>query len=330
MPLPLMLSLIGSAIFTALLTAALTLLLIEYERCTGRLCRDVHKPYRAEVPCIGGPAYALSIALGFLAASVWAGVEPRVVLALELSVLLGAAVGLLDDLVDLDVPWKVILGALPAIPLLLLRVYEPYLALPLTGVFRMTIVYPFIALLGMTGAANSANMVDTHNGLLVGSASIMLLGALVLELLRGSPPHAVLFTAVALAGLATFYVFNRYPAKVFNGNTGSFLIGSIAAAVAIVSKLEYFFVTAWIPFIMSGFYFMASMKRLVKRDYIPQRPVIVRNGVMYPNTSRGAPITLVHVAVLPNPLTEPELVKAVHIATLFYTVLGMITTLLWM
>ncbi|RLG77788.1 MAG: hypothetical protein DRO12_01195 [Thermoprotei archaeon] len=321
---------LSASIFTAFTTALLTFFLIEYEKKFGRLCRDYHKPYDVYVPCIGGPSYFASIALGFLALSIWLGIELEIVMAIELSLVLGFLAGLLDDYADLDVKWKVIAGALPALPIIFAKVYKPYLTLPLLGTYRMSIVYPLLILIGSTVAANSANMVDTHNGLLTGSATLILAGALLLEITKGCDLHALALTATSLAAVVTFHLFNRYPAMIFNGNSGSFFIGSLIAVIAITTKLEYFFVTTWMPFTMSGFYFIASMKKLVKRNYIPERPVVVKKGFMYPNIKKDAPITLVHVAVLPNPLNESELVKAVMIAVGFFVVLGIITTILWM
>ena len=57
-----------------------------------------------------------------------------------------------------------------------------------------------------------------------------------------------------LAVLLAFYYFNRYPAKVFDGDTGSLAVGAALGALAILGRIETVVVVALIPHIMNAFY----------------------------------------------------------------------------
>src|SRR5438093_1920365 len=88
-----------------------------------------------------------------------------------------------------------------------------------------------LAVIAVVGTANAVNITDGMDGLAAG-LSIIAVGATVLFL-----PHAPAgekAVGMALCGaLAAFLVFNRYPARVFMGDTGSVAIGFGLAAMAI-------------------------------------------------------------------------------------------------
>ena len=88
-----------------------------------------------------------------------------------------------------------------------------------------------LAVIAVVGTANAVNITDGMDGLAAGLA-IIAVGATVLFL-----PHAPAgekAVGMALCGaLAAFLVFNRYPARVFMGDTGALAIGFALAAMAI-------------------------------------------------------------------------------------------------
>ena len=51
---------------------------------------------------------------------------------------------------------------------------------------------------------------------------------------------ATLFAAVLVGSCLSFLFFNLHPAKIFMGDTGSFVLGGAVAALAIVTKTELF------------------------------------------------------------------------------------------
>ena len=88
-----------------------------------------------------------------------------------------------------------------------------------------------LAVIAVAGAANAVNITDGMDGLAAG-LSIIAVGATVLFV--PNAPAAEKAVGMALCGaLGAFLVFNRYPARVFMGDTGALAIGFALAAMAI-------------------------------------------------------------------------------------------------
>ncbi len=104
---------------------------------------------------------------------------------------------------------------------------------------------PFIvfAVLAMT---NAVNLTDGLDGLASGvtalvSAAFVIAGILFSAKYTGLDADTmpgILFFAALLGGCLGFLVFNKNPAKIFMGDTGSLALGGGIAAAAIVMKLE--------------------------------------------------------------------------------------------
>ncbi|HYK54215.1 MAG TPA: phospho-N-acetylmuramoyl-pentapeptide-transferase [Candidatus Eremiobacteraceae bacterium] len=86
-----------------------------------------------------------------------------------------------------------------------------------------------LALCAIVGAANAVNLTDGLDGLATGTAlaPLLLLGLGALSSV----------TLAALGACTAFLWFNRHPAKIFMGDAGSLLIGSLIAGAAIQSGL---------------------------------------------------------------------------------------------
>jgi phospho-N-acetylmuramoyl-pentapeptide-transferase len=103
------------------------------------------------------------------------------------------------------------------------------------------IPHPFwflLAILALVGTANAVNLTDGLDGLAVGTVIPALIA---LQLPAASLAIApIVTTNVAmsvLGGCLTFLWFNRHPARVFMGDTGSLLLGALVAGSAIASHL---------------------------------------------------------------------------------------------
>jgi len=88
-----------------------------------------------------------------------------------------------------------------------------------------------LAILALVGAANAVNLTDGMDGL-AGGLSIIAVGALVL-LVPGAAAGEKAVAMTLCGGIAAFLFFNRYPARVFMGDTGALAIGYALAAMAI-------------------------------------------------------------------------------------------------
>jgi len=101
----------------------------------------------------------------------------------------------------------------------------------------------------IAGSTNSYNLTDGLDGLLASVSIVSFLGLFVL--LEGIGKTSLsYFVVVFIGALSGFLYFNKNPAKVFMGDTGSLAIGGAVGSIAIVSRAEIFLVFfATIPII---------------------------------------------------------------------------------
>lgn len=100
--------------------------------------------------------------------------------------------------------------------------------------------YVFVVII-LFGTTNAVNFTDGVDGLLAGTGAIAF-GAFMLIALKVGELDSAVMSAAMIGGLLGFLVFNRHPAKVFMGDTGSLGVGGAMAAVAILTKTEFLLV----------------------------------------------------------------------------------------
>jgi len=193
---------------------------------------DSHQK-KAGTPTGGGILFvALAIVGGALASLAGhAGALPAVV-ALAVGGLIGAA----DDSsklrrgsIGIPARLKLPIQFLLAIPVTWLALnaagwHEVWLPLPGPVLFVLGWV-------GVVGAANAVNITDGMDGL-AGGLSVIAIAALVL-LIPGAPAGEAAVGLTLCGCLIAFLVFNRYPARVFMGDTGALGIGYALGAMAL-------------------------------------------------------------------------------------------------
>ncbi len=95
-----------------------------------------------------------------------------------------------------------------------------------------TFYYPF-ALLFLTGLVNALNLTDGLDGLL--SATVAVLAAFFLLYgNRNGESNLLIFGTLLLGMTLAFLLFNRHPAKVFMGDTGSLFLGGLVAGAGLI------------------------------------------------------------------------------------------------
>jgi phospho-N-acetylmuramoyl-pentapeptide-transferase len=129
------------------------------------------------------------------------------------------------------------------------------------------LVFPF-AVVAIVATANAVNLTDGMDGL-AGGLSAIAVAALVL-LLPGAPAGEKAVAMSLCGALVAFLIFNRYPARVFMGDTGALAIGFALAAMAIqqglivlLPLLGLVFVLETLSVIIQVAYFKASGGRRV-------------------------------------------------------------------
>lgn len=279
------------------------------EKRLGFIAIDAHKPGKVVVARSGGPALMASLVLSLF---YWgfAGKLNELTAVYILSAIVAGLLGLVDDLVHVGVKLKLVLFCLPAVPPVLLHLYEPYPYVPGVGHLRLTIVYPLAAVAAYDVMANAFNMSDTHNGVIVSAFLVFSSSIFLSTFLAGPSPLEGFETllAISLLVILGYLPINIYPAKMLNGNSGSHLIGSLAAALTLVSRREFLALMLLIPQILNG-YLILFTTGLKSKEAIERPTKLKEGGFIAPNCSPKAPITLVKLLVIEKELTEPELVK---------------------
>ncbi|MDR3292152.1 MAG: phospho-N-acetylmuramoyl-pentapeptide-transferase [Methanobrevibacter sp.] len=100
-----------------------------------------------------------------------------------------------------------------------------------------------IILIGMTGAINAVNLIDGMDGLAAGIIAIASFASVIYLFVTGDLDKSLPF--IVLTGVTLgFLVFNRYPASIFMGDTGSFVLGAGYATAVLITDIPYFGVLA--------------------------------------------------------------------------------------
>ncbi len=287
--------------------------------------RDVHKRSMARIPEMGGLAILFGLAIGVTSYVVLFPHFAREAVAFLGTVLIAGGIGIVDDLRPLGARVKPLLTALACLPILALKTYDPFPVIPLIGTVRLTIVYPLLIPLAIAVTSNSVNMMDVMNGSMAGTVAIIA-AALTAILFASGNMQSASFAVALLAAMLAFYYFNRLPAKVFGGDTGSLAVGAALGALAILGRIETVVIVALIPHIMNAFYGLASVGGLRERREILLRPIrLLRNGLLAASSRKDAPVTIARLILAQGPLSEGEIVKGMIALTGVSSLLAVLT-----
>jgi phospho-N-acetylmuramoyl-pentapeptide-transferase len=91
-----------------------------------------------------------------------------------------------------------------------------------------------LGILAITGTIHAVNLADGLDGLAAGTVMppLFVFGLISAQ---SNVPAAAIAASVGVGACAGFLVFNRHPAKLFMGDTGSLALGALLAGVAILS-----------------------------------------------------------------------------------------------
>ena len=227
---------------------------------------DVHKANKPKVVDMGGFAivfgflFAVSFLFPFLSKSLALSV-----LAGVFAIVLTAFIGVFDDLFVLSPLKKIVLLLVASIPLIITRSGNPFINLPFFGSVSLGYFYFLVFIpLFFTVFANATNMLAGYNGLASGLGIISLVFLSIAALIIKN--HVILyFTIPFLGALFGFYLFNKYPAKVFPGDVGNLTIGALIATAVIIANAEtlalYFGILYLINFTLYFVYTFFFMQR---------------------------------------------------------------------
>ena len=289
---------------------------------------DIHKLNKPKIPEMCGLSILAGLTVAAFASSQLLSAHSREIVAFLGTVLIAGTIGVIDDIRTLSPRLKPVLTTIAAAPILLLGTYDPHPVFPLVGTIRLTILYPFLILFAIAVPANAVNMLDVLNGSMSGTLAIVSLALGVVLALSGKAAAASLALAL-LGSLLAFYLFNRCPARVFAGDTGSLAVGAAVGALAVIGSIEAVTIVALALYIMNAFYGLASIGRLYERREVRSRPVRLRDdGLLEATADKDAPVTLTRLILAEGQLHERQIVHIMLLLTVVSSALAVLASLL--
>ena len=212
-------------------------------------------------PTMGGIMFIVGILAAVLLALAIGGGDGTGLLVFAFALVFGL-IGFIDDYAKLKkkentgltAPQKFLLQLAAAIAFTALLRYtghlSPDLYIPFihTKIVLPWVVYMIFAAFVMVGCVNAVNITDGVDGLAAGVTMVVMVFFTVVGLLW-KMTALTLFPAALLGGLAAFYVYNRHPAKVFMGDTGSLFLGGAVAAMGFAMDMPLILILVGIIYI---------------------------------------------------------------------------------
>ncbi len=124
--------------------------------------------------------------------------------------------------------------------------FEPKIMIPFTNGYIWAIpmpVYIAFVIFVVTGTVNAVNLTDGIDGLAASITAVVMVFFAVCYSVAHKIGGAIFAAAVA-GGLLGFLIYNKYPAKVFMGDTGSLFLGGAVVTLALSLKMPLFLVIA--------------------------------------------------------------------------------------
>ena len=223
---------------------------------------------KAGTPTMGG---LLVVPVGVIVGGLVAPSDARLP-AVAAITLASMAIGAVDDWrsltkhhnTGLTPRGKLLLQAISAVAFLAWAAFEQQMggdiALPLGWVLPLGLLIWPLGLFVFLAESNATNLTDGLDGLAAGCGAIVFSGLGLQLMLRGheGDPALAGFCAAMAGCWLGFLLFNRHPARVFMGDTGSLAMGAALAAVALLSN------SLWPLLVMGGVFLAESLSVIVQ------------------------------------------------------------------
>ena len=128
---------------------------------------------------------------------------------------------------------------------------QPYTLIPFVGQVNLSWFYWFFGFAVIYATVNTANFTDGLDGLCSGVTLVGGAGFVVFAVLRGMFGVGVVAAAV-MGGCAGFLIWNRNPAKVMMGDTGSNFLGGLMVAVSFALDCPVILLLMCVIYVIEG------------------------------------------------------------------------------
>ncbi|MBI2044041.1 glycosyl transferase family 4 [Candidatus Pacearchaeota archaeon] len=234
---------------------------IQKAKARNLLWNDMNKfGHPKNVAASGGIVVVLAFVLGVL---VYIGFRTFIVkeydgevigtFALVTTLLILGLIGIIDDLwgwttKGMAKKWRVLLAFFASIPLIVINAGVSTMNVPFLGPVNFGLLYPlFLVPVGIVGAANAFNFLAGFNGLETTQGIIILSFLSYVAYTTGNAWISVV-GIIMVSALLAFLIFNKYPSKVFPGDSLTLGLGALIAIMAILGNFEKIALFIFIPY----------------------------------------------------------------------------------
>lgn len=272
--------------------------------------KDIHKSWKPIVAEMGG----FGILFGFII-GMFSGIYMHDILAFKLVIvlvviLIVGIIGIADDLLALSSKEKFILLFLAGLTLI-------WAAPPNVGILYL-ITIPIALSIG----SNLTNMLAGLNGIESGLGIISMTSLTIACIILGKYDVTIISMSM-LGALIAFLYYNKYPAKIFPGDTGTLIIGAAIVCIAFIGRVKLIAFIVLMPNIIDAalkFYSAGFMNRQ------QQKPTQLNEDgkLVRPDAGFKSMIRL----ILRKPIAEKDAVRIIWAIGVVFGIIGILVALI--
>ena len=272
--------------------------------------KDIHKSWKPIVAEMGG----FGILFGFII-GMFSGIYMHDILAFKLVIvlvviLIVGIIGIADDLLALSSKEKFILLFLAGLPLI-------WAAPPNVGILYL-ITIPIALSIG----SNLTNMLAGLNGIESGLGIISMTSLTIACIILGKYDVTIISMSM-LGALIAFLYYNKYPAKIFPGDTGTLIIGAAIVCIAFIGRVKLIAFIVLMPNIIDAalkFYSAGFMNRQQQKPtQLNEEGKLVRPDAGFKSMIR---------LILRKPIAEKDAVRIIWAIGVVFGIIGILVALI--
>lgn len=281
------------------------------------VAKDMYKADHHEIATNGGLVILLTALLSLSIMSLfYSSYILPVNYVMIMVVTLFALFGILDDIIDIGRPAKLILLYYCSYSLIsyttATQVYFPLFGTINLGILYLQLILPLF----VPVVANLVNMHSGLNGLAPGLSLIVLI-TLILKTMAGGEVMSVLFIVCLTGSLAAYWFFEKYPARIFWGNIGALSVGAAIGATMVTGGFIFSGFVMLIPHVVNFLLYVYWRLRPVKYPVAKFGNIREDGTLEVPN-----PLTLKWVLPYYFPMTEKTAVTVMYGLTTIFCIIG--------
>ncbi len=296
--------------------------LIRFMKKRGHVGNDIHKNSKPEIAESGGISILIGLSIASIFLMLFFPIFMNEILIFMLTVILAGVIGFIDDIVKLRSRYKIGLTIFTG-SIIFIANYFGFIniaspTIPFLGQTRLRIIYPLIIPLIVAVFANTVNMLEGYNGEGSGTCLIAVCFIFIGAILLNST-LAILLSLIGIAVLIPFFIYNKYPAKVFPGDVGTLSLGAMIACIALIGSIEIIVFCALLIHVLNSFCILSSVKGFLESSDIQRRRediILLHDNKIKASDQRNAVLTLPRLILANGPLSEKELVKNILVISI--------------